>query len=95
MANGDRVSLGAIVTSLITAGVIAGLVATGGVTLLTFRANANDKKVSELDARQRTIVTNQAVLVREAQWTSAKLDALLAAKGVAVPPPPPLVKVAE
>lgn len=93
--DGDKVSLGAIVTSLITAGVIAGLIATGGVTLLTYRANANDIKVSEIDTRQRKIEQLQAVLVREAQWTSAKLDALLASRGVAVPTPPPLPKVVE
>lgn len=91
--NGERVSLGAILSSLITAAIIAGAVATAGVTVLVYRANANDTKVEALDARQRVIETTQAVLVREMEWTSTKLDALLASLGVDVPSPPPLRKV--
>lgn len=92
-SNGDRVSLGGIMTSLITAAVIAGAGGVVGVAVLNQRANASDQKVEAIDSRQRAIEKNQAVLVREAQWTSAKLDALLAAKGVAVPSPPPLKAV--
>ncbi len=89
-SSGERVSLGAILTYLITVGIIAGAAATVGVAILVSRADANDVKVEGLDTRQRVIETTQAVLVREVEWTSAKLDALLANAGVAVPSPPPL-----
>jgi hypothetical protein len=57
--------------------------------VLAWRADANDEKVGDIDKRQRSIETNQAVLIREVEWTSAKLDALLAARGVPIPAPPP------
>jgi len=74
---------------------MAGGAATVGVAVLAYRADASDEKVTEIDTRQRSIEKNQAVLMREVEWTSTKLDALLAAKGVAVPPPPPLRKIPD
>lgn len=95
MKGQDRVSLGALLNTLIAAGVMAGGAATVGVSVLAWRADASDEKVTDIDTRQRAIEKNQAVLMREVEWTSTKLDALLAAKGVAVPPPPPLRKTPE
>ncbi len=47
----DRVSLGAVLNSLITAGVIAGAVATRGVAVLAYRADASEQKVEKSDQR--------------------------------------------
>lgn len=91
----DRVSLGGLLNALIAAGVMAGSASTLGVAVLAYRADASDEKVASIDNRQRAIEKIQAVLMREVEWTSSKLDALLAAKGVAVPPPPPLRKIPE
>ena len=86
---GASLQLGPVLTGLITAGVIAGAVATSGVVVLAWRADAADKRVEAIDERQRAVVTNQAVLVREMEWTSRKLDKLLTSNGLQIPPPPP------
>ena len=85
-----RDKLGSLLTSLITAGVIAGSTATAGVTVLVFRANAVDDRVEKIDDKQRDLSESVAVLIRESQWTNSQLAALLAAQGVKVPPPAPI-----
>ena len=88
--DGDTVSLGGVLTSLMTAGVLVGATAAAGVSLLVFRADAVDVRVERLEAKQRTLSESVAVLVRESQWTNAQLSAMLTAQGVAIPAPPPL-----
>ncbi len=82
----DRVSLGAVLNSLITAGVIAGAVATTGVAVLAYRADASEQKVEKIDQRQR-------VLERDSAWTTKMLGLLLTERGIKVPPPPPLREI--
>ena len=87
---GDRVQLGGLLNTLITAAVLAGAGAVIGIPVLAWRASANEQKVEKIDQRQRAIEMNQAVLTRDSAWTTKMLEKLLEAKGIPVPTPPPL-----
>lgn len=61
-----------------------------GVTLLTFKVNANGKHIAEADARQRVLETTQAAMARDSQWTIDMLKVLVKERRIdPVPPPPP------
>lgn len=85
---GDKIQLGAIMTTLITAGVIAGAVATTGVAVLAWRADASDRKVADIEKRQRNLVTIQAGMARDVEWTSQMVRMMLKDRGLDVPPRP-------
>ena len=90
--NGDgttRVDLGSIVSTLIVVGVLSGLTALGTVSVLAYRATAEEAKVEEIDEdvqrqgrNQMRMDEQQRRLGQDSQHALAKLDALLEAMKV-------------
>lgn len=94
---GERIDLGALISSLIVMGLVAGAGAILSVAVLSYRAEAADTERTDVQKRVRTIELNQVRLgeavrrvERSGDWSQAKLDALLQARGVPVPARPAL-----
>ncbi len=85
MASGDKLQLGGVFASLITAAVIAGASAVVGVAVLVSRADANDEKVNAIETEVDAVKVATIELKTDSKWIKSALKELLRERGLPAP----------